>query len=1504
MNRWSFNTSAGAAPAGTVLTDSVSGAIAEVRGNNASFNGASLTLASTTTNGNQTAANIAGYVDLPNGLISSKTNLTVELWATPLSAKNYMRVFDFGRVNTAGVGGGAPGEITGTTTTAPGTTNISGTADNLFLSFCVGTSLNQQRMEMIFDGGGTMRRDTARTTTAGTQYHYVLTFEDGVGPYGSAGGQVTWYRNGEVVATGPVAFHLSDIEDVNNWLGRSQWSGDQTTHGSYNEFRVYDHAFSPAEVIASRDAGPNTLPAAVPPEPPVTPPQPVNRWSFNNAAGSPSAGTSFVDSIGGIVATLRGQGASLTGSALVLPGTTNGNQSAASLSAYLDLPNGIVSSKPNFSVEIWASPISGKTDQRLFDIGRTTVTSGSGALTGEIVDGASAPGSFSGYDNLVLSLNVGTTFGTNRLEGQIGGGSPLIADANLSGATVATTEYHYVLTVQDGAGTSGASGALAKWYRNGVLQNVLNLNFHLSQLSDVNNWIGRSQYSADFNSNVSINEVRLYNRTLSPAEIAFSLAQGTEASFGPAVLQPDTATIHSGQKVRVPVLANDTGSINAASVEIVQAPAAGTALANPDGTILYSHDGAAPGPITFTYRVLGGAGLSSPQTVTITVTSALRIANPSLAMPAEPPPTSMQLTDALPGLTFDEPICLSSVPGDTRRLFVCERLAKIQTVPDVTAAAPEKRLFLDIQQVVAGRTPIETIEGGGNNEHGLLGLAFHPAYATNGTFYAAYTVRISGGSYYQRISRFQVSAGNPDQADPTSELILLQQLDEGSNHDGGDLHFGPDGYLYYVAGDEENPRDTRQNSQKVDKDFFAGIFRIDVDKRPGNLAPNPHDAIPTDGGVARFSVPADNPFVHTSLGGTWNGTLNGVAVADLSKVRMEFWALGLRHTWRFSFDSLTGDLWGGDVGQDTYEEINFIVKGGNYGWVYREGAHDTNFTNPTPPAKPAGFTSIDPVYEYVHPSIAGGDAQFKGNSVCGGSVYRGSRFPALYGAYIFCDSVSGHVWKRDPATGTVTRITGVAGVYGGLSSMGVDPSNQDILFCDYINSRILRLSSATATSTFPATLSATGLFADLSDLSPNPGLLPYEPNLAFWSDHAIKRRWFAIPDGGSQMTWAKDANWSFPAGAVWVKHFDLELERGNPATKKRIETRVLVKTATGSYGVSYRWNEAGTEATLVPDEGVEFDLPITVSGAPQVQRWQIPGRTSCLTCHTPQAGHVLSFTTRQLNRSGIVTGFAGNQLTLLHDAGYLANDPGSTNLLPRHFRADETSQPVESRVRSYLAVNCAYCHHTGGTVAGAHWDGRPQLTLAETGLINGTVTNNQANPANLLIVPGDLTHSVVLNRVAVTNGFTRMPPLATSQLDQAAIALLTDWIANSLPLREGYNAWRLAEFGSASSPEGAPEADADGDGLTNHGEFLAGTQPLDPASFLRTQLAGDGSSIQVEFYLPANRTFRVETSTDLGTWTLWDVPGNDGLPRAAGLLTLTGPLDVPARFFRLVLTES
>jgi glucose/arabinose dehydrogenase len=1228
----------------------------------------------------------------------------------------------------------------------------------------------------------------------------------------------------------------------------------------------------------------------------------VNRWSFNQTSGNAPSGTNLADSVSGQLATVRGINGVFTGTALTLPGTTTGNQSPATVAAYVDLPNGLISSKENLTIEAWVTPVSSKNFQRLFDFGNINGNGDGLGATGEWTGGSSsAPGGTSAADEFGLSLNFGADLNGQRLYGRLNyqqtGGLNLYVDTTV--ATTAGQRYHYVVTFEKGVGTYGSGGGRESWYRDGVLIATLDLPYHLSAINDVNNWLGRSQFSADSMANASYDEFRVYNHAFTPADVITSRDIGPDSVpvFPAPVAAADAATMHAGQKVLVDVLANDTGSLYLNSVAIATPPSAGTATVDASGRILYTNTSTVASD-SFTYTVSGPGGPSAPATVNITFSNNLRIANPGLAMPSASPATYLQVVDALPGVTFNQPICISNIPGDSLRLFVCERIAKIQLVPDVTASSPTKTVFLDLQQVVSGRSPTETIEGGGNAEHGLLGLAFHPNYATNGYFYAAYTVRISGGSYYQRISRFKVSAANPNAADPASELILLQQLDQGSNHDGGDLHFGPDGYLYYAAGDEEAQRDLRFNSQKINLDFFSGIFRIDVDKKPGNLAPNPHSAIPTDNGVARFSVPADNPFIHTSLGGTWNGTINGVAITPLSSVRTEFWAYGLRHPWRMSFDSLNGDLWAGDVGQDTYEEVNLIQKGGNYGWVYREGAHDTNFTNPTPPAKPAGFSSINPVYEYVHASIAG-DAQFKGNSVCGGYVYRGSRFPALYGCYLFCDSVSGHIWSRNPTSGTVTRITGVPGVYGALSTMGVDPFTRDPLFADYINGKILRLSTGTADTTFPATLSATGLFSDLTDLSPSPGLLPYEPNLAFWSDHAIKRRWFSIPQANDTMTWMFDENWTYPTGMLWVKHFDLETTRGNPATKRRIETRVVVKTDGGSYGVSYRWNDAQTEATLVPDEGAEFNLDVVENGSSRTQRWQIPSRSSCLTCHTPQAGHALSFNTRQLNRTAALNGTTGNQLSLLYTGGYLANDPGSPNLLPRHVRPDETDYSMEARVRSYLAVNCAYCHQEGGTVADANWDGSAHLTLAETGLIDGIATNNGGDSLNKYIVRGDATHSIVLNRMAVTNGFTRMPPLGSTELDQTNIVLVQDWITQSLPERLTYDEWRFAEFGSSSSSEGTASSDPDGDGQTNEQEFVANTDPRSPASFLATQLSADGANITLTFNVPEGRSALIETSADLNAWSLWDIPGNNGLPLASGPVSFSGPASGAKQFFRL-----
>ena len=701
------------------------------------------------------------------------------------------------------------------------------------------------------------------------------------------------------------------------------------------------------------------------------------------------------------------------------------------------------------------------------------------------------------------------------------------------------------------------------------------------------------------------------------------------------------------------------------------------------------------------------------------------------------------------------------------------------------------------------------------------------------------------------------------------------------------MHFGPDGYLYISTGDGGGQNDSRGNGQVIDRDFFCAILRIDVDKRPGNFEPNPHASVPLDGGLARYAIPADNPFVIDQPTLSYNG--NTLAA---NTVRTEFFANGLRNPWKFSFDSVTGDLWCGDVGQNAREEINIITNGGNYGWAYREGTLD----GPRVGEQPVGFNPTPPLYEY---SLGNGELQ--GFSVTGGLVYHGTNVQSLTGDYIFGDYVSGNIWAlgRSGSTVNVTRVTGEAGI----TAFGTDPSNGDLLAVDYGGSRILRLvNSSTDTGDFPTLLSETGLFADLSDLSPAPGLLPYEPNLAFWSDYAIKRRWFMIPDATNQVTWQAEDAWGYPDGMIWVKHFDLEGERGNTNTLHRIETRLLVKNETGAYGVSYRWNTNQTDAVLVGDAGITFATNIVVNGSNYTQQVRIPSRAECLACHTPQAGHALSFNTRQLNRASDLHGFTGNQIDLLGDGGYLINPPDNPAELPRHVRPDETNFSIEARVRSYLDTNCANCHRSGGT-ATESWDARAQLSLAETGVLNGTATNNGGDPANRLVVPGDLQRSIILNRVAATNGFTRMPQLGSHELDHQSIALLTEWIEQVLPNHQTYSEWRQLHFSSTSSPAGLPEADPDGDQRSNREEFLTATNPNDPNSYFQPVLILQAPSVTMQANVPDNRSLVIEQSTNLLHWSRWNATNNHGLPLSGGTTTFEGPDVFPRQFFRLQIRE-
>ncbi|MBT6238812.1 MAG: hypothetical protein HOI50_10690, partial [Verrucomicrobia bacterium] len=280
-----------------------------------------------------------------------------------------------------------------------------------------------------------------------------------------------------------------------------------------------------------------------------------------------------------------------------------------------------------------------------------------------------------------------------------------------------------------------------------------------------------------------------------------------------------------------------------------------------------------------------------------------RVANQTLNFPDKPPAADYALENAFPGLRFSNPVAIVQMPDFEDRLFVVEKVGRIRMV--TLRGQPEHFTFMDLT---------DRVRSGG--ERGLLGLAFHPDHASNGFFYVFYTAQGSGSP--NRLSRFKVTPDDPFAGDPETELILIDQPDDAGNHNGGDVHFGPDGYLYVALGDEGNANDSLNNSQRIEKDFFAGILRIDVDKRPGSLPPNPHTAVSNN-----YSIPPDNPFVGATT------FLNRSVNPD--QVRTEFWAVGLRNPWRMAFDPVSGLLYTGDVGQGRLEEVDIIQKGGNYG---------------------------------------------------------------------------------------------------------------------------------------------------------------------------------------------------------------------------------------------------------------------------------------------------------------------------------------------------------------------------------------------------------------------------------------------------------------------------------------------------------------------------------------------------------------------------------------------
>ena len=336
--------------------------------------------------------------------------------------------------------------------------------------------------------------------------------------------------------------------------------------------------------------------------------------------------------------------------------------------------------------------------------------------------------------------------------------------------------------------------------------------------------------------------------------------------------------------------------------------------------------------------------------------------------PAALPKIALQ--PAFPDLTFDRPLWMTELPDGSGRYFILEQAGRI----------------ISVQKNIGGSNTTEILnlvdrKPDASNEEGFLGLALHPRFSANGLFYLSYNQQNPRRSV---LSEFKLAATDSNRADVASERILLEVPQPYWNHKGGQVSFGPDGFLYFSLGDGGAANDPHHNGQNPES-LLGKILRLDINSRSTNgTGPK---KVPL-----AYGIPSDNPFV-----------------GEIEKygVRKEIWAYGLRNVWRFSWDRKTGELWAGDVGQDDWEEVDLIVKGGNYGWSVREGMHPF-----TPGPKGARF--VEPVLEYPHRPDLLTQSKFPkhgtGLSITGGYVYRGRKYPALRGVYVYADYALGTIF--------------------------------------------------------------------------------------------------------------------------------------------------------------------------------------------------------------------------------------------------------------------------------------------------------------------------------------------------------------------------------------------------------------------------------------------------------------------------------------------------------------
>jgi putative heme-binding domain-containing protein len=614
-------------------------------------------------------------------------------------------------------------------------------------------------------------------------------------------------------------------------------------------------------------------------------------------------------------------------------------------------------------------------------------------------------------------------------------------------------------------------------------------------------------------------------------------------------------------------------------------------------------------------------------------------------------------------------------------------------------------------------------------------IAFHPRFAENRFLYVCYA-EPGGRTNGTFISRFTVSRAEPPMIEPASEKVIIRWLSGG--HNGCTLAFGNDGFLYISTGDATNPDppDVPYNTGQDISDLLASILRIDVDRMEGTNA---------------YAIPPDNPFVKTP------------------RARPEVYAFGLRNPWRMSFDRATGDLWVGDVGWEQWEMVYRVKAGGNYGWSITEGPN----TRVRADIKAGPGPILPPLIALPHSDAA---------SITGGLVYHGKKLSRLRGAYVYGDWETGKFWalrhdgdkliSNEELCDTILKPVSFA-----------EDHDRELLILDY-NGGIYSFEPNTAPPAnlaFPRKLSETGIYADVTKLTPAPGVESYQINAGMWNDFATAARVLGIPEEGTIITAGGRETiagrmWQFPSNTVFARTLTLELERGRPSTRRHIETQLLHFDGQTWNAYTYRWDAAQKDAELVPAEGANDTFTMMDAAAPGGRReipWRFHSRAECLRCHNVWAGDTLSFNFFQLNTRGDTPEFKR-----LEDLGVLKlkNAPKP---LPQLANPYDPSQERADRARSWLHVNCATCHRNGAGGDVPSWFNYDQAIEKSRAYDAKPARGDLGIPGARVIAPGDPYRSTLFYRIS-TEASARMPHIGSRVVDEVGTSVVRDWI-RSLP---------------------------------------------------------------------------------------------------------------------------